>query len=155
LLLGVLAALLLLIGEAVGGQDGLIVALPLAVLLNGGGYFFSDRLTLAMGGAHEVGYADAPELHDLVAEVARLVNGILQSLSLARWRRAFWWIPANAIAWFVAGLAGLLVQALLLPATTALGWIVDSDVVGLVGALVLLVPLSELKARPNPTRQPA
>ena len=55
LLLGVLSALLLIVGQAVGGQQGLIVAFVFAALLNFGSYWFSDRIVLAMYRAREVG----------------------------------------------------------------------------------------------------
>ena len=45
-------------------------ALALALLLNVGTYFFSDRIILRMHGAEEVSPHDAPELHAMVAELA-------------------------------------------------------------------------------------
>ncbi len=69
LLLGVLSALLLLVGQAVGGQQGLIIAFAFAALLNFGSYWFSDKLVLRMYRAKEVG----PE-HPLSRIVARLVQ---------------------------------------------------------------------------------
>lgn len=69
LLLGVLSALLLTVGQAVGGQQGLIVAFILAALLNFGSYWFSDKIVLRMYRATEVG----PE-HPLTRIVARLVQ---------------------------------------------------------------------------------
>ncbi len=69
LLLGILSALLLLVGQAVGGQQGLIVAFAFAALLNLGSYWFSDKLVLRMYRAKEVG----PE-HPLSRIVARLVQ---------------------------------------------------------------------------------
>ena len=72
LLLAALTGLLLLIGDWLGGRGGLVMALILAVVMNFGSYFFSDRVALAMGGAHEVSYEQAPELHDIVREVAQM-----------------------------------------------------------------------------------
>ncbi len=69
LLLGVLSALLLLVGQAVGGQQGLIVAFVFAALLNFGSYWFSDRIVLAMYRAREV----APD-HPLSRIVQRLTQ---------------------------------------------------------------------------------
>jgi heat shock protein HtpX len=69
LLLGILSALLLLVGQAVGGQQGLIVAFLFAALLNFGSYWFSDRIVLAMYRAREVG----PE-HPLSRIVQRLTQ---------------------------------------------------------------------------------
>ena len=42
LLLGILSALLLIVGQTVGGQQGLILAFGFAALLNVGSYWFSD-----------------------------------------------------------------------------------------------------------------
>lgn len=47
------------------------MALILAGALNFGAYWFSDRMVLAMYNAQEVGHHQAPELYDLVAELAR------------------------------------------------------------------------------------
>lgn len=69
LLLAVLSALLLLVGQAVGGQQGLIVAFVFAALLNFGSYWFSDRIVLAMYRAREV----APD-HPLSRIVQRLTQ---------------------------------------------------------------------------------
>jgi heat shock protein HtpX len=67
LLLGTLSALLLMAGQAVGGQGGLLVAFLIAAAMNFGSYWFSDKLVLAMYRAREVG----PE-HPLSRIVARL-----------------------------------------------------------------------------------
>jgi heat shock protein HtpX len=69
LLLGTLSAILVGIGALVApGMLYLFVAL--ALLMNLGAYFFSDRLVLATHRAREVGPADAPELHAMVAELS-------------------------------------------------------------------------------------
>jgi len=68
-LLGLLSGLLLLIGNAFGGQTGLIVAFGFAVVMNFVSYWFSDRIVLAMYRAQPVG----PE-HRLYQTVARLAQ---------------------------------------------------------------------------------
>ena len=55
LLLGALSGLLLLLGEALGGSQGLMVGFVLAAVMNFGSYWFSDKIVLAMYGAKEVG----------------------------------------------------------------------------------------------------
>jgi heat shock protein HtpX len=55
ILLAALSAILLLIGQAMGGQTGLIVAFGFAVVMNFGSYWFSDRIVLRMYRASEVG----------------------------------------------------------------------------------------------------
>jgi heat shock protein HtpX len=39
--------------------------------MNFGSYWFSDRIALKMAGAREVSYAEAPELHSMVAKLAQ------------------------------------------------------------------------------------
>jgi len=55
LLLGALSALLLVIGELLGGSNGLMIALIFAAIMNVGSYWFSDKIVLRMYGAQEVG----------------------------------------------------------------------------------------------------
>lgn len=55
LLLGVMSGLLLLIGELVGGGQGLIMGFMFAVVMNFGSYWFSDKIVLRMYNAQEVG----------------------------------------------------------------------------------------------------
>jgi len=69
LLLGALSALVVGVGALVApGQLYLFGALALA--MNLGAYFFSDRLVLKMHRASEVSPAQAPELHAMVAELS-------------------------------------------------------------------------------------
>src|SRR5512145_2394923 len=70
LLLAVLTALFLLIGSAVGGEQGMIMAFGLAVVMNVGAYWFSDKIVLRMYGAREVSEADAPSLHGTVRRLS-------------------------------------------------------------------------------------
>jgi len=55
LLLGLLSGLLLVIGESLGGSQGLITAFGFAVVMNFVSYWFSDKIVLRMYGAKEVG----------------------------------------------------------------------------------------------------
>jgi len=70
ILLATLTGLLLFVGRALGGHDGMIVAFIFALLMNGSTYWFSDRLALSMAGAREVSLMEAPMLHRLVAQLA-------------------------------------------------------------------------------------
>ncbi|GAB6038412.1 zinc metalloprotease HtpX [Fundidesulfovibrio butyratiphilus] len=70
LLLGLLTALLLLMGQALGGRTGLVIALGLAVVMNVGSYWYSDRIVLSMYRAQELSEEDAPGLHDIVRQLA-------------------------------------------------------------------------------------
>jgi heat shock protein HtpX len=71
ILLSTLTGLLMLVGRALGGTGGMFIAFMFAILMNGGAYWFSDRLALRMAGAREVSPSEAPDLHRLVAELAR------------------------------------------------------------------------------------
>ena len=73
-LLMVLTGLLLLIGAALGGQAGLIIALVFALAMNFGAYWFSDKIALSMAHARPITADDDPQLYQLVAEQARLAN---------------------------------------------------------------------------------
>jgi heat shock protein HtpX len=67
LLLGALSALLLLIGQALGGAQGMFIGFLIAVVTNFGSYWFSDKIVLRMYRATEVG----PD-HRLTQIVTRL-----------------------------------------------------------------------------------
>src|SRR5919202_6012647 len=69
-----LTGLFVLIGQAVGGTGGMIVAAIFALLMNGGAYWFSDRLVLRMAGAREASPEEAPWLHQMIAQLARRAN---------------------------------------------------------------------------------
>jgi heat shock protein HtpX len=70
LLLGLLTAIILMFGSMLGGQTGLILAFILAIAMNVGSYWFSDRIVLSMYKARELGPEDAPALHRMVEELA-------------------------------------------------------------------------------------
>jgi len=69
-LLAALTALFLFVGRLIGGSGGMFFALILSLLMNMGAYWFSDKIALAMAGAKEVSYEEAPELHRLVEQLA-------------------------------------------------------------------------------------
>jgi heat shock protein HtpX len=54
-LLGVMSALFMWIGGALGGGSGLVAGFFFAVVMNFGSYWFSDKIVLRMYGAQEVG----------------------------------------------------------------------------------------------------
>lgn len=55
LLLGLLSGILLVIGESLGGANGLVMAFGFAVVMNFVSYWFSDKIVLKMYRAQEVG----------------------------------------------------------------------------------------------------
>jgi heat shock protein HtpX len=71
LLLGLMTVLIILIGGAVGGQQGMIFAFFLAGIMNIGSYWFSDKIVLSMYRAQEISPQDHPEIHQIVAELAQ------------------------------------------------------------------------------------
>jgi heat shock protein HtpX len=71
LLLALLTGLLLWLGDALGGQQGLVMALVFAGGLNFVAYFFSDKIALAMHHAQPVDEAQARDLYAVVGELAR------------------------------------------------------------------------------------
>jgi len=70
-LLALLTGLMLLLGQAAGGQTGLVIALILALVMNFVSYWYSDKIVLSMYKAQELGPSDAPWLHAIVAELAQ------------------------------------------------------------------------------------
>lgn len=70
LLLGVISALLIAVGGMLG-KGWLLGSIVFAVVMNVGSYWFSDKIVLAMSGAQPIDEMEAPELHAMVAELAR------------------------------------------------------------------------------------
>ena len=69
-LLAVLTAMLVLIGGAIGGRSGMLIAFVMALLMNFVSYWWSDKIVLAMYGAQQVTEAQAPELYNMVHRLA-------------------------------------------------------------------------------------
>ena len=70
ILLAALTALVVWIGQMVGGPNGAIMALIMAGAMNFFSYWFSDKIVLKMYGAQEITANDDPELYGLVQELA-------------------------------------------------------------------------------------
>jgi heat shock protein HtpX len=79
LLLGLLSGLLLFGGEALGGRNGLYTGLTLAVVMNFAGYFFSDKIALAMYSAKPVSPTENP---DVYARIAPVVENLTRRMEL-------------------------------------------------------------------------
>ncbi len=69
-LLAAMSGLLLFIAQALGGSRALPIALVLAVLMNGGAYFFSDKIAVAAARAKPISEADYPDLYRIVRKLA-------------------------------------------------------------------------------------
>jgi heat shock protein HtpX len=70
LLLATLTGLLVVMGQIIGGNGGMLVAFGLAVVMNMSAYWFSDQIALRMAGAREVTPEEAPQIHSIVDELA-------------------------------------------------------------------------------------
>ena len=70
LLMAGLSAVLIVMGSALGGRQGIVIALVLAVIMNIGSFWFSDKIVLSMYRAQELSPEDAPMVHQIVEELA-------------------------------------------------------------------------------------
>jgi heat shock protein HtpX len=70
-LLALLTVFLVGLGSTIGGRGGMVFAFGLAIVMNLGSYWFSDRIVLAMYRAKELGPAEHPELHRMVRRIAQ------------------------------------------------------------------------------------
>jgi heat shock protein HtpX len=73
-LLGLLSALILLVGYWFGGSSGLVIALVISLAMNAVSYFWSDKLALRAMHARPVTEQQAPELYAIVRDLARSAN---------------------------------------------------------------------------------
>ncbi len=70
-LLAVMTVFILLIGQILGGRQGLIIALVFAAGMNFVSYWYSDKIVLRMYKAREVTPGQAPEIYSIVQDLAR------------------------------------------------------------------------------------
>lgn len=68
-LLASMAALLMLLGEFLGGRGGLQLGFAMSVLMIGGSYFFSDKLAIRSARAVEVSEEQLPEYYRIMREL--------------------------------------------------------------------------------------
>lgn len=68
-LMSLLTVIFVLVGRHFGGDAGMLLAFGLAVAMNVGAYWFSDKVVLTTYKARELSAADAPELHEMVREL--------------------------------------------------------------------------------------
>ncbi len=98
LLLGLLSGLCLVIGEALGGQQGLYMALAFAGVMNFASYFFSDKIALAMYSAQRVTETENPEVY---RRVEPIVRNLCQRMGLPMPK--LWLIPEDSPNAFATG----------------------------------------------------
>lgn len=73
-LLAVLTAILIFLGDAFAGRQGAVIALVLAGGINFASYWWSDKIVLRMYKAKEVDEASAPALYRIVRELTMRAN---------------------------------------------------------------------------------
>jgi heat shock protein HtpX len=70
LFLALLTGLFVAVGGLLGGQNGMVMAFGLAVVMNFVSYWFSDKIVLAMYGAKPLAEGEAPVVHRIVRNLA-------------------------------------------------------------------------------------
>lgn len=70
ILLALLTAMLVLLGGAVGGRQGMLIAFFMALVMNFVSYWWSDKIVLSMYGAQQIDEAQAPGLYAMVHRLA-------------------------------------------------------------------------------------
>lgn len=70
LLLALLSGIIIVLGGLLGGRTGIIIAFGLAIAMNVGSYWYSDKIVLSMYHARELTEDEGPFLHDVVAHLA-------------------------------------------------------------------------------------
>ena len=71
LLMALLSGLMVAMGNAVGGSSGAMIMLAISLGINFFSYWFSDSMVLSAYNAREVSEADAPELYNIVKNLAQ------------------------------------------------------------------------------------
>lgn len=74
LLLALLSGIIIVLGGMLGGRMGIIIAFGLALVMNAGSYWYSDKIVLSMYHARELSREEAPYLHHIVEELAHNAN---------------------------------------------------------------------------------
>ena len=97
-LLGLLSAILLVGGQALGGRQGLFIGLGLAVATNFFSYFYSDKMALAMYGAKPVTPDENAEVYDRVYPI---VDELRRRMGIPMPR--LWVIPEESPNAFATG----------------------------------------------------
>jgi len=69
-LLTALTLLLLFVGEALGGRNGMTIALMMAIVMNSVAYFFSDKIALMSSGAQPISREQSPRLYAVMERLA-------------------------------------------------------------------------------------
>jgi heat shock protein HtpX len=70
LLLSLLTVLMVLMGNVIGGQSGMVIAFLIALGMNFFSYWYSDKIVLKMYGAKEIGENDNPAFYSMIRRLA-------------------------------------------------------------------------------------
>ena len=70
LFLALLTGLFVAVGGLLGGQNGMVMAFGLALVMNFVSYWFSDKIVLKMYGAKPLAEGEAPAVHRIVRNLA-------------------------------------------------------------------------------------
>lgn len=71
MLMAAMTALVIYIGSIIGGNNGMIMAFMIAVVMNFGTYWFSDKIVLGMYHAREITVESDPDIFRIVEALAR------------------------------------------------------------------------------------
>ncbi len=97
-LLGLMSGILLFAGEALGGSNGLVIGLVLAIGMNFFSYFYSDKLALASCSAQPLTQEENPQIY---ARMYPLIQGLAQRMDLPMPK--LWVIPDPSPNAFATG----------------------------------------------------
>ncbi|MCA0176944.1 MAG: zinc metalloprotease HtpX [Proteobacteria bacterium] len=70
-LMAAITALFMALGQMIGGRQGMMLALAVAVAMNFFSYWFSDKMVLKMYNARQVDAASAPQFYAMVQDLAQ------------------------------------------------------------------------------------
>ncbi len=74
MLFAALIALFMVVGNLIGGAQGMMIAFIFACATSLFSYWYSDKMVLKMYKAKELQYTDAPQIHDMVEELCQNAN---------------------------------------------------------------------------------
>lgn len=74
MLLGLLSVIIVLLGGAIGGQNGVTTAFLFSLIMNVGMYFFSDKIALSMSRAKPLDKNQYPQIYAIVSELSQKIN---------------------------------------------------------------------------------